>query len=280
MANFEKPTAGWLDGWDEDNFKVTVQLGKYVSVWLRGGGPNGEKLDVALTPQNPQLVKIKPPVNSGTLPNVQWLDIEGVIMGQAQLDAFWVKDRATRIPYAKPLQIEVTSKLAAYTVPGITVRLKSNTLGAITNLSIWERSFIMTSPDAEEVAHSVWDLPAKANLISQRFQKPFLRLDIWAHGSDASFTIGQDNVTPGSLPNYASAFNSLEQYFEEGSFVRIVGCGCGGNREFLHRLAGMMGVTVWGGIGDMNTGAISDSGKYASCDPDGTYVVSTTFREY
>jgi hypothetical protein len=278
MADFQKPTAGWLDGWDEANGKVTLGLGQFATIWLRGGGPNNEKLSVELTPQNPKILKIIPNPQC-SIPNVQEFDIEGLVVGAAQLDAFLVRGKA-KVPYSKPLQIEITAKLAAYSGQGITVRLNSSTLGAITNLSIWERQFFSIGPDAEETVHSVWDLAPKAEMIFQRSKKPFRRLDIVAHGSEDSLEIGSDTVSGGNMVSYALAFNLLEQYFQEGSFVRILGCSCGGNAEFLHRLAGMMGVTVWGGIGDMDTGWKSDSGKYASCDPNGKYVVMSKLREY
>jgi len=278
MANFQKPTAGWLDGWDEANGKVTLALGKFATIWLRGGGPKNEKLSVELTPPNPKILKIIPnPLCS--LPNVQEFDIEALVVGQAQLDAFLVLGK-NKAPYSKPLQIEIAAELAAYSGPGATVRLNSSTLGALTNLSIWERSFFTTGCDAEETVNSVWDLAPKAAMIFKRLQKPFLRLDIVAHGSEDSLNIGMDELSGGNMVGYAVAFNALEQYFQEGSFVRILGCSCGGNAEFLHRFAGMMGVTVWGGIGAMDTGWKSDSGKYASCDPDGKYVLASKMREY
>ncbi len=278
MANFQKPTAGHLDGWDEANYKITLSLSEFATIWLWGGGPNGEKLSVELTPLFPKILKILPNPNC-PLPNIQEFDIEGLVIGQAQLDAFLVQGR-NRTPYSKPLAIEVKSSLAAYAGPGITVRFKSSTLGAVTSFSIWERSILHTDPDAEERVIGVSDLALKAALIFKRFQRPFLRLDIVAHGSEDSLTIGLDEVAGGSVTDYASAFNALQQYFQEGSFVRILGCSCGGNKEFLHRLAGMLGVTVWGGIGKLDTGFNSDSSQYASCDPDGHYVVTSKFREY
>jgi Domain of unknown function (DUF4347) len=271
-----KPTISGKNvaGWDEANYRVAVPLaGDPQFVWLNGGGPGGAKLEVALDPPFPALVKIteNPPLPTG------WREfvLIGQMVGKAQVAAYSVQtvgnNRQTRTPWSVPLQIEVTNTLLASGGPAIHLFLKSSTLGlASVGVSIF------ADGDFNETVNNIGEIPVVAQRICSKLNKYIWHLSIAGHGSTDDMTIGSDTINIQAMSRYAPSFNLLHNLFRGDSFVNMMGCSVGENADFMRRIAAAMGVPVYASIGGTHTYGTSATGQYGRCTPEGAYTVTTS----
>lgn len=278
MANFMKPTSGEalaLEGWDEAAYKTRIKLGSYQKIWLWGGAPGGGDLAVELEPAFPRLITISEA--SRPAGNTREFVLSAEMVGCGQLRAYW-KTENSRVSYSAPLAIEVVAELQP-AGSGRIFRFISSEAG----IAGFSAAFVamFQKPDRVEYATGISYLTNRALILTGLYAPDsavtyISRLDIVGHGDRDTMTVGKDSMQIGNLGSFAPFFNELSKAFRQNSFCFLMGCGVGENEQFMRRIAGMMGVTVWGGIGDMHTYGTTPSGQYSKCTPQGDYVVVST----
>ena len=125
----------------------------------------------------------------------------------------------------------------------------------------WLAAFTRTGEVYMTSVHSMVE-----NVLKAVGPRPISRLNILDHGNSNVIEIGNDDISPKTLPVYAPTLRRLQGHFAPNGFVHLQHCEVGQNLEFIKSLAAVFGVPVYAGTGNHNPIYRFNFGDYVRCD--------------
>jgi hypothetical protein len=147
-----------------------------------------------------------------------------------------------------------------------TIRIVCQYSSVIKNAASWMTGLFSVG---ELEAYSVNDLvnTVKAEV---RGSGKVTRLEICAHGSDRSISVGDEDVLHDWRPKeHMPTLSRLKKSFTADGYVVLWVCQAGRLRNVLSELAKTLGVSVYANTGDVNPVAFYAFGQFVVAYPDG-----------
>jgi Domain of unknown function (DUF4347) len=100
------------------------------------------------------------------------------------------------------------------------------------------------------------------------------RLEICAHGSDTSISIGEQDLLHSYTPKrHMPALSPLAKCFTRDGYVVLWVCEAGKLRNVLAELAKTLGVSIYANTGTVNPVAVQANGQFVVARPNGRFEV-------